>query len=164
MTNAMRVALPPRTPARAYFGTPTTRAILEGVVADSMRQIRDGADNLTARDHDRIKQFSNGQYLSGVLSIAEISQKCRDMATATAFPEALRGFMVQHHPAACCSVIDAFRGETDANGIANMAQLEWEFNPTEANRARAVEALNKQLAETHRALTALHKHRGLRIA
>lgn len=137
----------------------STRHQLVLVVADAIRQMRAGADGLTAKEHDRLKQFSNGQYLSGVLSLVEIGQKCADLSAATAFPEALRGFQVQHHPVAKPTVMDAFRGETDANGEFDLAQLEYAAQPTDANRRRAIEAGNRQLAETYRALNALHAAR-----
>jgi hypothetical protein len=134
------------------------RDALVDAVADAVRQMQRTAVGLTVKEAQLLKDVGRGRYVGGVLKALEIGQKCEDMADATAFPEALRGWQVRHHQASCCTVIDAFRGETDANGIANMAQFEFEIAPTEANRQRALEALRRQREETDRAIIALHKH------
>jgi hypothetical protein len=130
---------------------------LKEMVGDSVRQVRRSARGLTPRDRDLLKSFKDGQYLTGVMRFMEIGQKCEDVADATAFPEAIRGFTVKYHPRAHVCIGEAFRNETDANGIANLAQHDYWLDPSEANRQRAIEALNRQLAETYRALNALHR-------
>lgn len=153
--NAIRSDLRPRTHAASLQGI-SPRDLLVDMVDDAMRQMRAAASGLSRRDHDRMKQFGNGQYLSGVFHIVEIGQKCEELAAATAFAEAIRGFTVQHHPKARVGISEAFGAETHANGIANDAQHAYWADPTEANKYRAIEALNYQLVETYRALNALH--------
>lgn len=149
----------PHIPTAGSTGVWAKRA-LEVMVADSVRQVRRSARGLTTRDHDLLKAFVKGQYLTGVMRFMEIGQKCEDVTDATAFPEALRGFQVQFHPRAQVDVLDAFGAETHANGLANDAQHDFWKDPTEANRQRAIEALNRQLVETHRSLMALHRAGG----
>lgn len=134
-------------------------------VDDSLRQMMRTAVGLTAKEVQLVKDVRRGRYIGGVFKTLEIGRKCEDVADSTAFPEALRGWAVRHHPRLNTCWQSAFRAETDANGTANLAQFEFEMDPTEANRQRAIEALNRQLVETNRALIALHRHDGrLRIA
>lgn len=147
--------IPAKRPAEVWG-----KHVLEQMVHESVRQVRRSAVGLSTKDHDLLKAFARGQYLTGVMRFLEIGQKCEDVTDATAFPEALRGFQVQFHPRAQVDLLDAFGAETHANGIANDAQHAFWKEPTEANRHRAIEALNRQLVETHRSLMALHRERG----
>lgn len=138
----------------------SARHTLQLATAESVRQVRRTANCLTGRDHNYLKAFMKGQYLTGVLRFMEIGLKCEDVTDATAFPEALRGFTVQHHPRAHICVAEAFRAESYANGEFDAAQIAFAADPTEANRQRAVEMGNRQLVETMRALNALHRRDG----
>lgn len=158
-----------RTQVIRYEVGARTTALPIGVVArdslfdgidDSLRQMTRTAVGLTAKEVQLVKDVRRGRYITGVLKTLEIGHKCEDVADATAFPEALRGWVVRHHPRLATCWQSAFRAETDANGVANLAQFEFEVDPTESNRQRAIEALNRQLVETHRALNALHRHDG----
>lgn len=151
---------------RSGAPTPTTpvpevwaRHLLAIRTHDAVRQMRRTLTGATTRDNTLLKQFARGDYLTGVYRLLEVGLKCDDPADATAFPEALRGFAVEHHPKAHVDVLDAFGAETHANGLANDAQHDFWKDPTPANCDRAIEALNRQLVETHRSLMALHKAR-----
>lgn len=131
--------------------------LLKTDTRDAVRITREHADGLTTKDHDLLKAFSNGQYLTGVLRFMEIGLKCQEVAAATAFPEALRGFTVRHHPRAHVCVLEAFGTESQSNGEFDAAQIAFAADRSEANRRRAIETGNRQLAETYRALNALHR-------
>lgn len=155
-TNAIRQDLAPHTPARAPFRVPVRHGF-EFAAKDAVRLMRESASGLTAKEHDLLNKFSQGQYLTGVFRLAEIGQKCEDISGATAFPEAWRGLTVKHHPQAHVCVLDAFGTESMANGAFDADQIAYAANPTEENRQRALESGQKQLMETYRALNALHR-------
>lgn len=164
MRNAIRQELAPHSTAlpRPVL---SSRLTLLDLVAGAVQRTRHSADGLTAKDHSHLSKLSDGFYLSGVLRFMEITQKCTDVADAAAFPEALRGFTVMHHPRAHVCVGEAFRAESFANGEFDAAQIAYAADPTEANREWAIEAGTRQLMETHRSLVALHRHDGkLRLA
>lgn len=145
-----------RTPAIPLNGV-LLRHALHLAASESVRQVRDHANGLTSKDHNYLKGFMRGQYLTGVLRFVEIGLKCDELGAATAFPEALRGFTVQHHPKAHVCVREAFHAESHANGEFDAAQLAYAADPTEVNRQWALEAGNRQLVETYRSLNALHR-------
>lgn len=158
--------IPNGVPFRSVAHTPAkpvsevwAKAILAERTHDAVRQMRRTLSGATTKDQSLLKQFARGDYLTGVYRLLEVGLKCDDPTDATAFPEALRGFAIEHHPKAHVDVIEAFGAETHANGIANDAQHDFWTDPTDANLDRAVEALNRQLVETHRSLMALHRAR-----
>lgn len=164
MHNAIRQDLAPHS-MRSPRPILSSRLTLLDMVASAVQRTRHSADGLTAKDHSHLSKLSDGFYLSGVLRFMEITQKCTDVADAAAFPEALRGFTVMHHPRAHVCLGEAFRAESYANGEFDAAQLAYAEDPTEQNRQWAIEAGTKQLMETHRSLVALHRHDGrLRLA
>lgn len=144
------------TPALPLRGVSTLDA-LKAEAGEAVRITREYADGLTTKDHDLLKAFSRGQYLTGVLRFMEIGLKCQEVAAATALPEVLRGFTVRHHPRAHVCYLEAFASESDSNGGFDVAQIAFAAERTEANRRRAIEAGNRQLAETYRSLNALHR-------
>lgn len=161
------------TASRPAVGIPTkplpevwARHLLTARTQDAVRQMRRTLNGATTRDNSLLKQFARGDYLTGVYRLLEVGLKCDDPTDATAFPEALRGFAIEHHPKAHTDWVEAFGAETHANGLANDAQHDFWKEPTPTNLDRAIEALNRQLVETHRSLMALHRarqvNRGLR--
>lgn len=164
-SNGIGGATGTRTPAKALPEV-WARHLLAARTQDAVRQMRRTLSGATTRDNSLLKQFARGDYLTGVYRLLEVGLKCEDVTDATAFPEALRGFAIEHHPRAHVDLLDAFGAETHANGMANNAQHDFWKEPTPANCERAIEALNRQLVETHRSLMALHRarqmNRGLR--
>lgn len=152
-----RPALAPHTVGAPLDGV-WGRHGFENATKEAVRLMREDASGLTAKEHDLLNKFSQGYYLTGVFRIAEIGQKCETLAGATAFPEVWRGLTVRHHPRAHVCFLDASATESHANGEFDLAQIAYAHDPTEENRQRAIEAGNRQLAETHRCLNALHRH------
>lgn len=146
-----------RTPAIGGSGV-FGRDALALMVRDSVRQIRDTAIGLTPTEQQLLKDLCKGRYIGGVLNALELSQqKCTDITGATALPEAFRGWVVGGHPGYEVCLFDSFLTEQHANGTFDLTQFEYLKNPTKANRDRAIEAGNRQLVETRRALDALHQ-------
>lgn len=154
---AIRSGLVPRT-------TPVARSVvshrdqLADVVRDSIRQVTRSATGLSAKEAQLLKDIARGRYIGGVLHALEISQqRCEDVADATAIPEAFRGWVLGGHPRYAVCVFDSFVAEQESNGEFDVAQMRYMRDPTPANRDRAIEAGNRQLVETRRALDALHQ-------
>lgn len=155
MTQAIRYATRRHTGALVF---PPVRIAddFEQATKDGLRQLRDHAGGLTKKEAwalDDLNRHRGLKMVQQALTIARYRATCP--AGATAILENWRGFVLAGHTPGC-PVLDAFRYETDANGDFDLAQINYAAEPTEANRARAIEAGNRQLAETRRALDALH--------
>ena len=159
MTNPIRKQIEGRTTALPL--RVVGRDALGAMVRDSVRQVMGRAHGLTPKESQLLKDIGRGRYIGGVLNALEISQqKCHDVGTATALPEAFRGWVVGGHPGYEVCLFDSFVAEQQSNGSFDLAQLAYMKNPTRANKERAIEAGNRQMAETRRALDALHKDDG----
>lgn len=155
MTNAMRV-VPEVHTSRKGFPLVPLASDFDRATKDGLRLLRDHTDALNRKESRVLDDLHRDRGLAMVrhaLVIARYRASCP--AAATGLLENWRGFVLAGH-VVNCPVMDAFRMETESNGTANLAQFDYEISPTEANRARAIEALNRQLAETRRALDALH--------
>lgn len=127
-----------------------------GVTRDGVRQVRPYLDTLPKKEARLLDDVSRGKGLAMVRQALEIARhRASCPAAATGLLENWRGFVLAGHTPGC-AILDAFGWETEAQGGFDVAQFAYAENPSEANRLRAIEAGNRQLAETRRALDALH--------
>lgn len=123
------------------------RHSFQDLVADSIRQIRDGSERLSPRENQLLTDVSRRSYtaLRTVAEIADIARyRCKDPAKAASFAEALRGYTLADHPGLVLPWFDVLRYEGATNCMADEALTEYVLGPSKATRERMIETHHAQ--------------------
>lgn len=118
------------------------RQNFDELVADSMRQIRDGSDDLTPRESQLLSDVSRRTYAAfrTVADVADIARyRCKDPAKASSLAEAIRGYTLAGHPGLVLPWFDVLRYEGSTNAAADEALIEHILHPSKATKERMVE-------------------------